>query len=88
MQKTWTDLDNRQALYSILSALDYAHSLGIMHKDIKPSNILVDAKTKEATLNDWGHADWYVMGKSMANKVGTGHFKGPELLLSNYYYDY
>ena len=36
----------------VLSALDYAHSQGVVHRDVKPSNILID-KTGKAYLMDF-----------------------------------
>jgi len=33
---TFTDYDIRYYIYEILKALDYCHSKGIMHRDVKP----------------------------------------------------
>jgi casein kinase II subunit alpha len=37
-----TDMECRVYIYKILEALDYSHSMGIMHRDIKPLNIIVN----------------------------------------------
>ncbi|KAJ2649069.1 Cell division control protein 7 [Coemansia sp. RSA 1250] len=42
---------------SLLSALEHAHSHGIMHRDIKPSNFLYDLRRRHGVLVDFGLAE-------------------------------
>eukprot|EP00826_Nyctotherus_ovalis_P064307 TRINITY_DN9430_c0_g1_i2.p1 TRINITY_DN9430_c0_g1~~TRINITY_DN9430_c0_g1_i2.p1 ORF type:complete len:206 (-),score=45.72 TRINITY_DN9430_c0_g1_i2:39-656(-) len=59
---TLSDLDVRHYIYGILRALDYCHSKGIMHRDIKPQNLIVNPVTKSIKVADWGLAEFYHHG--------------------------
>ena len=42
LYKSFTDFDIRFYIFEVLRALDYCHSKGITHRDVKPHNIMID----------------------------------------------
>ena len=82
------DRDVRYYILEVLKALDYCHSMGIMHRDVKPHNIMIDHKQRKLRLIDWGLAEFYHPGREYNVRVASRYFKGPELLVDFMEYDY
>lgn len=83
-----TDNDIRYYIFQLLRALEFCHSKGVMHRDVKPANVLIDHDTRQLRLIDWGLADFYHPGKEYPVRVATRFYKGPELLVDIRDYDY
>mmetsp|Transcript_108446 Transcript_108446/g.171129 ORF Transcript_108446/g.171129 Transcript_108446/m.171129 type:complete len:365 (-) Transcript_108446:17-1111(-) len=85
---TFTDYDVRFYILEILKTLDYCHAQGIMHRDVKPHNVVIDHKNRKLRLIDWGLAEFYHPGQDYNVRVASRYYKGPELLVDLKYYDY
>ena len=83
-----TVLDIKVYMFQVFYALDYCHSRGIMHRDVKPMNIIVDQKTRLLKLIDWGLSEFYIEDKEYNTRVSSRPYKGPELLVNYQKYDF
>jgi casein kinase II subunit alpha len=93
-----SDYEIRYYLYHLLLAIDGLHSVGIMHRDVKPRNVLVNRRLRNSSssgraqqplmLIDLGLADFYLPGVSYNVRVASRHYKSPELLTGYERYDY
>ncbi|QPC82223.1 protein kinase [Phototrophicus methaneseepsis] len=68
-------------LGDIASALDHAHQHSIIHRDVKPSNIIVNANDR-AILMDFGLALNSLEG-TIGNTFGSVHYIAPEQAVSS-----
>ncbi|KAH9873748.1 hypothetical protein IAQ61_004375 [Plenodomus lingam] len=82
------DYDVRYYIFELLKALDFCHSKGIMHRDVKPHNVMIDHEKRKLRLIDWGLAEFYHAGTEYNVRVASRYFKGPELLVDFQEYDY
>uniref|UniRef100_A0AAQ5ZZI1 non-specific serine/threonine protein kinase n=1 Tax=Amphiprion ocellaris TaxID=80972 RepID=A0AAQ5ZZI1_AMPOC len=62
--------------------------MGIMHRDVKPHNVMIDHEHRKLRLIDWGLAEFYHPNQEYNVRVASRYFKGPELLVDYQMYDY
>ncbi len=66
-------------LYELLKALDYSHSSGIMHRDVKPHNVVIDHKERKLRLIDWSAIH---KRQTEEKRKGEGGVTGADMLFS------
>jgi TonB family protein len=74
-----------QMLRDVADALDYAHARGVVHRDIKPTNILRDGSGRMC-VGDFGLAQMLEGGPGLTRTgtlIGTPRYMAPEQALGN-----
>lgn len=73
--------DASRIIREVCLALDHAHAHGVIHRDVKPSNIMLD-KLGRAILTDFGLALMTELG-TYGEIFGTPHYMAPEQAISS-----
>ncbi|KAF8200716.1 kinase-like domain-containing protein [Pholiota molesta] len=83
-----TDAHHQYFIYQTLCGLKYIHSANVLHRDLKPGNLLVNADC-QLKICDFGLARGYTPGGGasggqgfMTEYVATRWYRAPEIMLS------
>jgi len=77
-RKEYTQQQILEMIHDMLDALAYMASKGIMHRDLKPDNILID-KTGKLKIVDFGLATYINVPEYIFKKCGTPGYIAPEV---------
>lgn len=84
-RKKFTEKDTADAGYQMLLALNYIHSHGICHRDIKLENFLYETKEGDhLKIIDFGFSKLWDPSIKMKMSCGTLAYVAPEVLQKNY----
>jgi serine/threonine protein kinase len=78
---TMTTLAIQRIMIGFFKALEYLHSLGICHRDIKPHNLLVDLSTDRIKLCDFGCAKGLQPNEPNIQYICARYYRAPEIAL-------
>ncbi|KAL4449198.1 hypothetical protein ABPG74_015580 [Tetrahymena malaccensis] len=80
----------KQIMKQILQGVDYCHQMQIMHRDLKPQNILISSKTSNAMqvkISDFGLARTFTTPLDKYTKeIATLWYRAPEVMLGDEHY--
>lgn len=88
VQKSQTGLHpNRARLYfrQILQGLTAIHGSNVVHRDIKPDNMLLDHSKTVLKISDFGFACYANATRQLRRKCGTLRYTAPEIFLQDSY---
>jgi len=70
----------------LAGALEHLESIGLMHRDLKPDNILVHLPSNQLRLADFGSAKFVSPNQPNATYICTRFYRAPELILNRTLY--
>ncbi|XP_065028819.1 cell division control protein 2 homolog isoform X1 [Musa acuminata AAA Group] len=71
-------------LFQILRGIAYCHSHRVLHRDLKPQNLLIDRRTNALKLADFGLARAFgIPVRTFTHEVVTLWYRAPEILLGS-----
>lgn len=64
----------------LLSAVDYCQGNFLVHRDVKPENILIDTRTGNIKLIDFGFANFFSKSSHLSTFCGSPFYAAPEVI--------
>ena len=74
-------------MFQILSAMNYCHNMNILHRDLKPDNILIKKSENglcRVKICDFGTSYIFKKGEKQKEAIGTLNYMAPEVLKEKY----
>lgn len=85
-RKKWlVERDACYCFYTIIKTIKQLKMAGIVHRDIKAENILVNEKYDQVKLIDFGFSRKHRPGKLMTTAMGSPYYSAPEVLAKEHY---
>lgn len=84
IRRPFSESEAAVVMKQLLQALAHCHSHGVVHRDVKPDNVLFDSRNN-LKLIDFGSAEWCDEDGFMYGVVGTPYYVAPEVLRGSEY---
>ncbi|CAO2153012.1 unnamed protein product, partial [Urochloa humidicola] len=87
LQGRYSERAAARLVRKIIGAVDGCHSLGVIHGNLKPENLLFDSDSEDATLKLTGFefSVFYMPGDTFSTIIGSTYYVAPEVVLQECY---
>ncbi|GMT36412.1 hypothetical protein PFISCL1PPCAC_27709, partial [Pristionchus fissidentatus] len=84
-RKRLSDQEARKYFYQLLLAIQYCHDRGVVHRDIKAENLLLD-EFGSIKLADFGFSNFFTDSGMLGTFCGSPQYAAPEVFLGKKYH--
>ena len=68
--------------FQLFRGIHYLHSIGLIHRDLKPQNVLVNPDDGSLKICDFGSAKMMKPGEESVSYIASRYYRAPELLMN------
>ncbi|CAJ0945084.1 unnamed protein product, partial [Mesorhabditis belari] len=79
-----TEEDARFKFWQIISAIDYCHKMGVVHRDLKAENLLLDGNFR-LKIADFGFSNFFKGDEQLGTFCGSPPYAAPEVFEGRHY---
>ena len=87
-KKVFSEREAAYIIYQVLTAIRYCHKMNVVHRDVKPENIMIMGRESNGLLRvkliDFGMAKLFVEGSKNKALVGSAYYIAPEVIEGKY----
>ena len=67
-------------------AVEHLHENGVVHRDLKPENLLLEGKSNQLKIIDFGLSNIYKPGQLLKTACGSPCYAAPEMIAGKKYH--
>ncbi|CAI7883578.1 unnamed protein product, partial [Closterium sp. NIES-53] len=85
-KRVYEECEAAAVLHTLVDVLRHCHAMGVVHRDVKPENILLVSQHSHTHVKviDFGIAAFYKPSRPLTEFVGSHYYMAPEVIEGSY----